>query len=236
MNENAINEKAIRDILADVLRSVMAQPDDRGAAADAGRADDAIPVELSGRHAHLSEKDALDLFGGPLTPVRELSQPGQFLCKERVRLIGPKGVIDNVAVLGPARGSSQVEISKTDARILGTDAPVRQSGDTSGTPGIILASQTGIVGLEEGLIVAARHIHMAPRDAARFGVSDNERVCVRVDGERPLILEDVLVRVSENFRLAMHIDPDEGNSSGWRSDVSGRIVGKSGTGHGFCSH
>jgi len=222
-----MNENAVEQILEDILRTVMEQLgcQDTEGPPRAGAGEN-IPVELSARHAHLSEKDALALFGGPLTPIRELSQPGQFLCKERVRLIGPKAVIDNVAVLGPVRGSSQVEISKTDARSLGTETPVRQSGDVGGTPGIILASQTGIVGLEQGLIVAARHIHMTPQDAKRFGVSDNERVSVRLDGERPVILEDVVVRVSDSSSLAMHIDLDEGNSSGWSASVTGRIIGK----------
>ena len=180
----------------------------------------------SARHAHLSEQDALTLFGAPLTPVRELSQPGQFLCKERVRLIGPKGVMDNVAVLGPSRGVSQVEISKTDARVLGVETPVRQSGDVTGTPGIILSSQMNIVGLEEGLIVAARHIHMSPEDAAKLCVADKDLVRVRLDGERPIVLEDVLVRVHPQFRLALHIDSDEGNSFGWKPGAFGHIVGK----------
>ena len=236
--EPDMNEQAVRGILEDIVRNVMEQLQGQGTGAqpcsDAG---DAVPVELSARHVHLSEKDVLALFGGPLTPVRDLSQPGQFLCKERVRLIGPKAVIDNVAVLGPARGCSQVEISKTDARILGTETPVRQSGDISGTPGIILASQKGIVGLEEGLIVAARHIHMTPQDANRFGVSDSDLVDVRLDGERPVILEDVVVRVSDTFSLAMHIDLDEGNSSGWNASVSGKILGKKReTEHGLCSN
>lgn len=183
-----------------------------------------IPVELSARHAHLSEKDALTLFGGPLTPSRELSQPGQFLCKERVRCIGPKGVIDNVAVLGPSRKSSQVEISKTDARVLGIDVPVRQSGDVEGTPGIILASTTGATALPNGLIVAARHIHMNTADAARFGLKDKDTVSVRLEGDRPIVLEDVLVRVDDAFTLALHIDSDEGNSSGWKPGTVGRIV------------
>ncbi|MBI4806558.1 MAG: phosphate propanoyltransferase [Desulfovibrio sp.] len=230
-------EKAVQDILEGILRNVVEQLGDQNSSElPCFDVFEAIPVELSARHVHLSEKDALALFGGPPTPVRELSQPGQYLCKERVRLIGPKAVIDNVAVLGPVRGSSQVEISRTDARTLGTDTPVRQSGDTAGTPGIILASQTGIVGLEEGLIVAARHIHMTPQEAKRFGVSDNERVCVRLNGERPVILEDVVVRVSDTFSLAMHIDLDEGNSAGWNANVSGRIIGKKEAGNGFCHH
>ena len=233
-----MNENAIKEILEGVVRTVLGELADQSTVpSECANFNETIPVELSARHVHLSEEDAISLFGAPLTPSRELSQPGQFLAKERVRLIGPKGVLDNVAVLGPSRSSSQVEISKTDARILGTNAPVRQSGDIADTPGIILASQTGIVGLERGLIVAARHIHMSTEDARRFGVSDKDLVSVRIDGERPLILEDVLVRVSEDFRLAMHIDPDEGNSSGWKSDVHGRIVAKkSGVGHGLRCH
>ncbi|MCW7753351.1 phosphate propanoyltransferase [Desulfobotulus sp. H1] len=222
-----MNEQAMKDILGDIIRKVLEQLE--GAlpvVPEAADGVDGIPVELSARHAHLSEEDAIALFGGPLTRVRDLSQPGQFLCKERVRLIGPKGVIDNVAILGPSRGSSQVEISKTDARILGVDVPIRQSGDTAGSPGIILASQQNVVGLEEGLIVAGRHIHMAPKDAERFGVTDNTRVSVRLNSQRPVILEDVLVRVNENFRLAMHIDLDEGNGAGWNTNVTGSIVAK----------
>ncbi len=222
-----MNEKAIEEILGGVIRNVLSELKGQSPVSAAGlNTTDSIPVELSARHVHLSEADAVELFGHALTPVRELSQPGQFLAKERVRLIGPKGVMDNVAVLGPSRDSSQVEVSKTDARILGVDAPVRQSGDVAGTPGIILASQTGIVGLEEGVIVASRHIHMSPADASRFGVADSDKVSVHLDSDRPVTLEEVLVRVGDSFNLAMHIDPDEGNSSGWNSQVTGRIVGR----------
>lgn len=221
-----MNEKVIHDILETVLKNVIEQMGCKNIKdALPQSTSEAIPVELSARHAHLSAEDAIALFGGPLTPVRELSQPGQFLCKERVRLIGPKGVMDNVAVLGPSRNSSQVEISRTDARILGVDAPVRQSGDTAGTPGIILASQTGIVGLEEGLIVASRHIHMSQEDARKLGVSDKDKVRVRLESERPITLEDVLVRVNDAFKLSLHIDPDEGNGAGWDKTVTGKIIG-----------
>lgn len=223
-----MNEKVINEILGGVIQTVLDQLQSEAqtdAPAGVVPGDD-IPVELSARHVHLSQEHAVELFGGPLTPVKGLSQPGQFLAKERVRLIGPKGVMDNVAVLGPSRGSSQVEISKTDARVLGVNAPVRQSGDIDGTPGIILASQTGIVGLEHGVIVASRHIHMSPEDAGRFHVSDKDLVRVRLDSDRPVILEDVLVRVNDNFKLAMHIDPDEGNGFGWNPKVVGHIVAK----------
>lgn len=223
-----MNENAIREILEGVVRNVLAGqqcPAPRSVSCPGG--DARIPVELSARHAHLSEADALALFGAPLTPARELSQPGEFLCKERLRLIGPRGVIDNVAVLGPARKSSQVEISKTDARSLGIDAPVRQSGDVEGTPGVILASETNVVALEKGLIVASRHIHMTPEDARRLCVADKDLVSVRIESERPVILEDVLVRVSPGFKLSMHIDFDEGNGSGWNKTVYGVITGRS---------
>ncbi len=228
-----MNEQAIKDIVEGIVKSVLRTqdgvmpscPPQAGCAPRTGEGGP-IPVEISARHVHLSEQDALALFGGPLTPDRPLSQPGQFLSKERVRLIGPRGVIDNVAILGPSRGRSQAEVSKTDARILGVEAPVRQSGDTKGAPGVILASRTGIVGLEEGLIVASRHIHMAPEDAARFRVKDKDLVCVRLEGDRPAVFEDVLVRVDPSFKLAMHIDADEGNGSGWRAGVTGTITGK----------
>lgn len=230
-----MNEKSIEDILAGVIRNVLSDVQRQNTQPPAcPGGSDPIPVELSARHAHLSEEHAISLFGGPLTPARELSQPGQFLCKERVRLIGPKGVIDNVAVLGPSRGSSQVEISKTDARVLGVDTPVRQSGDVDDTPGIILSSHTNFVHLEKGLIVAARHIHMSPEDAQRLCVSDKERVNVRLNSDRPVVLEDVLVRVNKDFKLALHIDSDEGNSAGWRNGVTGTIVGRdNGNNHGF---
>jgi propanediol utilization protein len=223
-----MDEQAIRAILEGVIKSVMEQQG--GGLQDVVTPEcphaggGAIPVELSARHIHLSERDATALFGGPLTFVKELSQPGEFLCRERVRLVGPKGVIDNVAVLGPARKVSQVEISRTDARTLGADAPVRRSGDVEGTPGIILTSGNNMVALDKGLIVAARHIHMTPEDARIYRVADRDMVNVRIGGSRPVVLEDVLVRVNPDFRLVMHIDSDEGNGSGWDKGVSANIV------------
>ena len=194
----------------------------------------AIPVELSARHIHLSAEHAGRLFGGDLTFDRPLSQPGQFLCGERVRLIGPKGILDNVAILGPIRKQTQVEISLTDARNLGVRAPVRHSGDLHGTPGIILASHLGLVGLDEGVIVAARHIHMPGEYARQQGIRDRQLVRVRMDCERPLILEDVLVRVADEYRLAMHIDFDEGNACGWEAGKAARIIaGQGGEHHGY---
>jgi propanediol utilization protein/ethanolamine utilization cobalamin adenosyltransferase len=183
-----------------------------------------IPVELSARHVHLSAADVATLFGHNLTDVRELSQPGQFLCKERVKLIGPRGEIENIAVLGPARGRTQVEISFTDARILGARPPVRQSGDVVGSAGIQVATERATITLDEGLIVAARHIHMHPDDAQRFGVKDKDMVRVQVGDVRKLTFEDILVRVNPDYRLAMHIDFDEGNACGWVSGMTGELL------------
>ena len=183
-----------------------------------------IPVELSARHVHLSAADVATLFGHDLTDARELSQPGQFLCKERVKLIGPRGEIENIAILGPARSRTQVEISLTDARILGAQPPVRQSGDVAGSAGIQIATERATVTLDEGLIVAARHLHMHPDDAQRFGVKDKDMVRVRVGKARKLTFEDVLVRVNPEYRLAMHIDFDEGNACGWVSGMTGELL------------
>ena len=226
MNEQAISEQTIKTILADVVRKVVAEQC-AGHAQHGEMHEGPIPVEISARHVHLSNEDAITLFGEALRPERPLSQPGQFLSTGRVRLIGPKGVMDKVAVLGPSRGSSQVEISKTDARILGINPPVRQSGDINETPGVILTSATGIVGLEKGVIVASRHIHMSTGDARRFGLHDRDMVDVRLETERPMTLENVLVRVSDDFKLAMHIDADEGNSAGWKPGTTGYIIGHS---------
>ena len=228
MTAQTCTEQNIKDLLERLVRGVLAETRATPAAGTApGLAPmnaGPIPVEISARHVHLSTADAINLFGEALRPHKPLSQPGQFLSTQRVRLIGPKGVMDNVAVLGPVRDVSQVEISKTDARAMGINPPVRQSGDTAGSPGIILASATGIVGLESGVIVASRHIHMHTDDAARFGLKDKDMVDVRLDTERPVILENVLVRVSPDFKLAMHIDADEGNSAGWKPGATGVVI------------
>lgn len=232
MNDQAINEQALRTILTDVVRKVLHGACEGAPCAASSCstpvADRVVPVEISARHVHLSAADALALYGEMLRHDRPLSQPGQYLTTTRVRLIGPKGVMDNVAVLGPEREVSQVELSKTDARVLGINPPVRQSGDIKDTPGIILASSTGIVGLECGVMVASRHIHMHTTDALRMGLKDKDMVNVRLETERPMVLEHVLVRVSDNFTLAMHIDADEGNSSGWKPGTMGTIIGLSG--------
>ena len=183
-----------------------------------------IPLEASGRHVHVTEAQAMQLFGHPLTPKRPLSQPGQYLAQERVRVAGPKGSFENVAVLGPARKAAQVEISLTDGRTLGIVPPVRLSGDVSGTPGAMLEGPKGKVEIGQGVIVAQRHIHMRPADAARMGVRDGESVRLRTYTQRPAVLEAVTVRVSPDFATYAHLDYDEANACGFREGDLGRIV------------
>ena len=183
-----------------------------------------IELEASGRHVHLTREAALTLFGHPLTPKRSLSQPGQFVCQERVRLVTPKGSIDRVAVLGPERKACQVELSATDCVALGIDAPVRLSGDTAGSPGIVLESERGRLSLSEGVIIARRHIHMTPEDARVRGLSDRATVQLRTLTQRPLIFEEVVVRVSPEFRTYAHLDYDEANACGFRKGDLGMIV------------
>lgn len=183
-------------------------------------------VETSARHVHLTEKDIETLFGAGavLTHKKDLSQPGQFACEERVSVVGPKREIANVIVLGPARNATQVELSLTDARTIGVSAPVRESGDIAGSAGCRLVGPCGEVEIAEGVIAAKRHIHMTPDDAERFGVSDKEIVKVRIGGERALVFDDVVVRVSPKFALAMHIDTDESNAACAFGACQGEIV------------
>lgn len=173
-----------------------------------------IPIEASGRHIHLSQTDAKILFGEnyEFNILKELSQPGQVAYKERLRLVGPKGVIDGIVILGPCRDKTQVELSMTDCKSLGIKPVIRNSGDVSGTPGVIILNGDKIVKIEEGVIVANRHIHMTPEDADNLCVKDKDIVNVKVMSERPVIFEDVLVRVNSNFKLNMHIDYDEANA------------------------
>ncbi len=211
----SVNEKLISAIVGEVTRRLRQQSNQN---------QNDIPIELSARHAHLSEKDYYELFKEPPKQLRELSQPGQYLLDKRLRLIGPKGVIDNIAILGPFRKESQIELSVTDSRMLGVNAPVRHSGDIDGTPGAVISSSEGLIALDRGVIVAGRHIHMHPDDAARFGVNDMDLVCVQTESHRPVIFRDVLIRVNKNFRLSMHIDFDEGNASGCTSKTRCIII------------
>lgn len=183
-----------------------------------------IELEASGRHVHVTQAQAIALFGHPLTPKRPLSQPGQYLANERVTVIGPKGEFRNVAVLGPERKAGQVELSMTDARFLGISAPVRQSGDIALTPGAILRGQMGEVTLPQGVIVAKRHIHMTPEDAQKMGVADKQIVRLQTYTGRPLIFDDVVVRVSPDFETYVHLDYDEANACGFQNGDLGRIL------------
>ena len=183
-----------------------------------------VPLEASGRHVHVTKEQAVALFGHDLTPARELSQPGQFLAKERVTVTGPKGNFQNVAVLGPARKTAQVEISLTDGRTLGIMPPVRLSGDTKDSPGCTLTGPRGSVTIPEGVIVAQRHIHLHPRDAARFQVRDKQVVKLQTFTARPAVFEEVMVRVSPDFSSAVHLDYDEANACGFQPGDWGRII------------
>ena len=183
-----------------------------------------VEIEASGRHVHVTKEQALTLFGHPLTPKRPLSQPGQFLANERVTVVGPKGEFANVAVLGPERNAGQVEISLTDARTLGVEAPVRLSGDVQGSPGILLRGEKGCVTLQEGVIAAKRHAHLTPEDADRFGVKDKQSVRFQTYTARPVIFEDLVVRIRPDFASAVHLDYDEANGCGFRKGDLGRIL------------
>ena len=183
-----------------------------------------VELEASGRHVHVTKQEALQLFGHPLTPKRPLSQPGQFLAKERVTVAGPKGTFEKVAVLGPERKEAQVEISLTDGKILGIDPPVRLSGDVKDSPGCVLLGPGGEIRLEQGVIAARRHIHLTPEEGKRFGVSDRQVVSLQTFTRRPAVYEDVVVRISPDFAGAAHLDYDEANACGFQKGDYGRII------------
>ena len=183
-----------------------------------------VPIEASGRHVHVTEQQATTLFGHRLTPDRPLSQPGQYLAKERVSVTGPKGCFENVAVLGPERKEAQVEISLTDSRTLGITPPIRPSGKTDGTPGVTLTGPLGTVRLTQGVMAAQRHIHLSPEEGRRFGVTDNQAVKLQTFTSRPTTFEDVLVRIHPDFRAAVHLDYDEANACGFQKGDFGRII------------
>jgi acetate kinase len=186
-----------------------------------------IPIEVSAHHIHLAREEMDVLFGpgSELTHKADLSQPGQFACEETINLIGPKGRVERVRVLGPFRGQSQVEISMTEEFKLGIKAPIRASGDLAGSPGITLEGKGGACQLTQGVICSLRHIHMSPEDALSFGLKDRDIVSVRVEGKRTLVFEDVLVRVHPDFRLSMHIDTDEANAASITTGMEGTLIG-----------
>jgi len=185
-----------------------------------------VTIEASARHVHLCQADVERLFGEGhrLTPARDLSQPGQFLCKERVTILGPKGLFKNVAILGPERNETQAEISRTDAFSLGIDAPVRESGKIEKSSPIYLSVGKNMIRAEKGAIVAKRHVHMTSENALDYGLKDRQVVAVKVFSDRPVIFQDVVVRVNDQFSLHMHIDLDEANACGFYEGMKGQIL------------
>jgi len=186
-----------------------------------------VLVETSARHLHVTKEHFEILFGAgaELTPKKDLSQPGQFACAERVTVVGPKKELAGVSILGPFRKDTQIELSASDARSIGIKAPVRQSGEIAGSGACKLVGPCGEVELNEGVIVAKRHIHMTKADAAEMGIVDNQIVSVKIDSaDRSLVFGDVVVRVSDSYALAMHIDTDESNAAGCAGEVYGEII------------
>lgn len=187
-----------------------------------------VPVGISVRHIHLTRADVDKLFGYgyQLTPKKALSQPGQFACEECLDVIGPKGELKRVRILGPERSATQIELAQTDCRTIGINAPVRSSGDTKGTPGVTLRGPLGELTVPEGVIVADRHLHMTPAQAAAFGLADGDRVQIRIDGIKPGIMGGVLVRANSKYALDFHIDTDDGNAFLLRQGQLVTVLGK----------
>lgn len=185
-----------------------------------------VEIEVSAKHVHLTREDAEILFGAgaALEPVRPLSQPGQFLSEQRVRLIGPKGTMERVAVLGPVRSGTQIELSRSDCVALGVQAPLRMSGDTKDSGAIIIEGPAGRIECGEGAIIAQNHIHVTKRDSQLLNLKDGDFVAVEVLSDRPVIFEHVAIRVSTNFSCKMHIDFDEANAAGVHGFTLGRII------------
>ena len=211
-------------LIAEIVGRVMASLDNNSTSDN-----DIVPVGVSNRHIHLSTADLETLFGAgyELTPIKDLSQPGQFACKETLTIVGPSlRPIENVRVLGPVRKASQVEISRTDSFTLKVKPPVRESGDIAGSAPVTIIGPKGVVTLKEGCIIANRHIHMSTDEGAAFGLSDGQYVDVEVNGERRTKFYDVQVRVHKDFRLEMHIDTDDANAAGIGNGAKVQIVKK----------
>ncbi|MGD9567153.1 MAG: phosphate propanoyltransferase [Sedimentibacter sp.] len=212
-----MKELNLNHIVDEVVRRLQNENDNEN---------EGILVEASGRHVHLSKEHIELLFGKgyELTKKRELSQPGEYLCEERVILIGPKATIHNISVLGPAREESQVELSKTDAVSIGVNAPVKLSGNIQNSGAAIIATPLAAVRLDKGVILAKRHIHITPYDAMRYDVANNEEVDVKIGGERGVIFTNVIIRVSDKFNTALHLDYDEANACGYTKGMRASIV------------
>ena len=220
-----MNEVQVNSIVEAVLASLPVQTTQIAQSAQITE-QAAIPVEASARHVHLTQEALGKLFGAgtALTKKRELSQPGEFLSEQRVKLVTPRGEIANVAVLGPVRKAVQVEITLTDAHALGIKAPVRLSGDLRGAADVALVGPAGVLEAPGSAIAAQAHVHMTPADARNFGVSDGQILSVRTGSARPVVFENVIARVSEKFALAMHIDFDEANACVLQPGGKGTIV------------
>ncbi len=203
-----LQEDAIRQVVRSVIEEVM-KDTSRNAEAKY------VPVAISGKHAHLSREHIDTLFGAgfDLNKLKDLSQPGQYAAREQVTLVGPLGVIERVRVLGPPRKKTQVEISRTDSFRLGIKTPVRDSGSIAGSPGITIAGPRGCIYIAEGVILAARHLHLSPKDAESLGVTDKQRIRIRTRGERAVSFDNVMVRVDEAYAMDLHLDPDEANAA-----------------------
>ncbi|MBQ9963599.1 MAG: phosphate propanoyltransferase [Clostridia bacterium] len=213
----AYDASLVSEIVSRVIAEVGTAP----------KADNTVPVGVSNRHIHLSKEHVEILFGKgyELTPLKDLSQPGQYACKEVLTIVGPAmRPIENVRVLGPVRKASQVEISRTDSFVLKVKPPVRESGDIAGSAPVTIIGPKGVVTLKEGCIIANRHIHMSEEDGKAFGVKDGEYVTVNVDGERRTTFYDVQVRVNKAFRLEMHVDTDDATAAGIGTGFKLKVV------------
>ena len=206
---NEMEKQLIEQIVINTVKKLVAEKD----------APNRVPLGVSNKHLHLTQEHVEILFGKghQLTNIKDVKQPGQFACAECVKIVGPRGEFPKVRVLGPARAKTQVELSMTDARTLGLKPPIRESGQLEGTPGVKLIGPCGEIDLEEGVIIALRHIHMTPEIADALGLKDKDCVGVETSGERPLLFRDVLVRVSPKFAYEMHLDTDEANAAGLKN-------------------
>ncbi|MPW25170.1 phosphate propanoyltransferase [Alkalibaculum sp. M08DMB] len=185
-----------------------------------------VPVGISNRHVHLSQKDLEILFGlgYTLTHMKDLSQPGQYACEEKIDVVGVKGTLKGVRILGPVRKDTQIEISVADGFVLGVKAPIRDSGDLNDSPGLKIVGPKGEVELNKGAIIASRHIHMSVEEGEKFNLKDKDIVNVQIEGKRGLIFNNVLVRVNKDYRLELHVDIEEGNAAGLKNGQLVKIV------------
>lgn len=187
-----------------------------------------VEIGISNKHLHLSQEDLEKLFGQgyELTPIKDLKQPGQYASDEKVDIVGPKGTLKGIRILGPTRPETQVELAMTDARNIGIDAPIRESGVLDGSPGIKLVGPKGEVTIDKGTIIALRHIHLSSKQAEEANVTDKELVDVKTTGTRPIVFEDVLIRAGDKYEREFHLDTDEANAAGLKNNDLGEIIKK----------